>query len=175
VPRPCSAPCSLPRSLPRVEHPASAQLRPFFFCSLTRRRASPSSPLHVLLAPAFLCWPLRSSSLDFAARSLVRHPVLLHGWPMLLHRFALAAHMAGAFPCVARVPSSFAVTSCREVSLHASSFHAESFFQFVVLRRHRFLSRARSPLSSGFTRARVCHQASPCRSSFFALQDFVLN
>jgi hypothetical protein len=57
-----------------------------------------------------------SPSLDFIARSLVRHPVLLHGWLMLLHRFALAAPMAGGFPCVARVPSSFVLTSCCEVS-----------------------------------------------------------
>ena len=52
---------------------------------------------------------------------------------MLLHRFALAAHMAGAFPCVARAPSSFAVTSHREVSLHASSSRAESFFSSLVM------------------------------------------
>jgi hypothetical protein len=34
-----------------------------------------------------------------------------------------------------------------------------SIFQLVVPRRHRFLSRARSPLSSGFTRSRVCRRA----------------
>ena len=49
---------------------------------------------------------MRSPSSDFIARSLVRHPVLLHGWPMLLHWFALAVPMAGAFSSVARVPSS---------------------------------------------------------------------
>jgi hypothetical protein len=41
------------------------------------------------------CHALASS--DFIVRSLVRHRVLLHGWLMLLHRFALAAHMAGVF------------------------------------------------------------------------------
>jgi hypothetical protein len=77
------------------------------------------------------CHALASS--DFIVRSLVRHRVLLHGWLMLLHRFALAAHMAGVFSCVAHVPSSFALTSRLKVSLHASSSRAESIFSSPVM------------------------------------------
>jgi hypothetical protein len=40
--------------------------------------------------------------------------------------------MAGDFPCVARVPSSFVVTLRREVSQHVTSSHAESFFSSLV-------------------------------------------
>jgi hypothetical protein len=111
------------------------------------RFLSPNSlffPAHTPHAAVSLCspWPvparaaiisqlpaMRSPSSDFAAHSLVRHPVLLHGCPVLLHQFA---HMAGVFHCVVRVPSSFAVTSRREVSLHASSSRAESFFSSPV-------------------------------------------
>jgi hypothetical protein len=86
--------------------------------SLLRVAVSLCSPWPVPTRTAIISQlpTMRSPSLDFTARSLVRHPMLLHGWLMLLHRFALAAPMAGGFPCVARVPSSFAVTSCREVS-----------------------------------------------------------
>jgi hypothetical protein len=65
--------------------------------------------------------------------------------------------LAGAFPCVARIPSSFAVTSYREVSLHASSSRAESFFS--------------SPGVQPALLARVCYSlVIVCRTSFFPAQ-----
>jgi hypothetical protein len=45
--------CQTLRYLDLVHHPTIAKLRPFSLCSLMRRRALPSSPLHILLALLF--------------------------------------------------------------------------------------------------------------------------